>query len=217
MLSLCASSQSKTFGLQVGIGNSKLVITEDNNTFFEESSPFTAYYAGIFYKKTQSIGQKSKKNFLSPGIAFELGLDRSGGNFKAKKRNRKGTFYENYHYLNYRMELGVIGQLHYSGFRLFMGPRLYYPLYGTRKMESADKAVYNLKEYEDACLAFSIGLGYEYSIFSFDVRYQSNLTDYGQRFKDNSFEFSERQWRLTAGMRLFKTNREKNNDSIFWE
>ena len=131
--------------------------------------------------------------------------------------NRDGVFYENCYYLNYRMELGVIGQLHYSGFKLLMGPKLYYPLYGTRKMDSRKDAEHNLSDYEDASLAIAIGIGYEYSIFSLDVRYQNSLTDYGQRYKDFPFEFSERQWRLTAGMRLFKTNREKNNGSIFWE
>lgn len=216
LLSVAAQSQMKSFGFQLGYGSSKLNIQE-NETNFKEFDALNAYYMGIYYRKSPSRTQSSKKNFPKPGIAFELGASKSGGNFLLERRNRNGKFYEQFIYLNYRMELGVMGELHYSGFKLLIGPQLYYPLYNTRKREKEDNAEYNLKEYEDATLALVVGLGYEYSIFSLDLRYKNTLTDYGQRYKDIPFEFSERQWRLTAGIRIFKTNRERNNDSIFWE
>lgn len=210
-------AQLKSFGLHLGYGNSKLKLGENNGTRLEESKAASSYYAGIFYRKTPSRSQRSNKNFLIPGIAFELGLCRSGGNFRLERKVGKKRFYENFSYLTYRMELALLGELRYSSFKVLFGPNLYYPLYNTRKRESEDEKHYNLKEYEDGTLALILGLGYEYSIFSLDIRYQKTITDYGQRYRNSTFEFAERHWRITFGINIFQKNRERNYDSIFWD
>lgn len=217
LFSLSAASQMKHFGFHLGYGSSKLNIDSQNKTNFHESDAISAYYAGFFYSKSPSKGQRSNKSFLVPGISFELGLSKSGGTFLLERKNRNGMHFEQFDYQTYRMELGVLPELHYSGFKLFLGPALYAPLYASRHRESKEDDEHNLREYQGGTLALIAGIGYKYSIFSLDIRYQNTLTLYGRKFKDQPFEFSERLWKLTAGVRIFKTNREKNNDSIFWE
>ena len=216
-LALSAQAQRKSLDFVVGYGIPDFKIRHNNNTFLKESKSGHSYYAGFTYCKSPSKGQMARKGYFMPSIAVDFGLSRNTGNFKRERWRKKESYYEDILYQVYRIELGVFPKVQYQNFFALAGPTLYGPFYATRQWESQEQYEHNMREYKNGCLALTVGLGYQYSVFSADLRYMTTLSEYGRAFRGQEFHFSERQFRLTAAIRLFQLNKEKNSNSIFWD
>lgn len=181
-------------GIKAGLSASKIEINEiRDGSLFKGGESVTGYHAGVFAR------QKMGMFFIQPELIFTS----SGGKINVTPPPSSTTMPNPYDLeITYnKIDVPILLGIKIANFiRIQAGPTGSYLLSSEEKNSATGAITDILANYNQFSVAYQAGVGLDIGRFTLDLRYEDNLSDFGDKIGNFNTDQRNQQYLLSIGM-----------------